>query len=106
MDCGGSNGGQYPLGDGSYLPILYPNASWFTEVSRSIILYVGPAYLIYLASRRILSSTMQLITSSTEALSANLKDHDYFLTGFLAHASNPLTITYYLATFGVATSGK
>ena len=86
--------------------IVHTGNTWFDALAKPIIIYFGTAYLIYLASRRLLSSTVMLITNTDEINPTAQQTNNYFLTGFMAHFSNPLTIAYYATTYGLATIGQ
>jgi len=86
--------------------VLYAGNLWFEQWIRPAIVYFGTAYLIYLASKRILSSSIVFITGYSESQDSVSDSSNLFFTGFMAHAGNPLTIAYYIATFGIATSGQ
>ncbi len=84
--------------------ILYAGHSWFSAWGGQLITYIGTAYLMYLAARRILSSTVLWVAQYDEAYALLNKPKNFFVTGFMAHAANPLTVAYYITTFGLATA--
>ncbi|MBJ2158263.1 LysE family translocator [Variovorax sp. IB41] len=83
------------------LLLFLADAKWFGEWIGPFIKYFGAAYLVYLASRRLLSAVVQFITHRDDREIAKQSGANLFWTGFIAHAGNPLSISYYLATFGV-----
>lgn len=85
---------------------LYAGATWLKNGLSATVQFAGNAYLIYLASSRVLSSTVQLVVGQIDEAPASSKRSSLFKTGFFAHAGNPVTVAYYLATFSVATSGR
>lgn len=82
--------------------IIYTGNTWFKETALPVLTYFGTAYLVYLASRRILSSSILFITGAAED-TTHTSINGHFKTGFMAHFINPLTIAYYVTTFGLAT---
>jgi threonine/homoserine/homoserine lactone efflux protein len=57
-------------------------------------------YLVFLASRRILSSTVMLIAGITDKVSSNWWSYGGDVgAGLLTHLSNPLTLPFYLGFF-------
>lgn len=68
------------------------------------IKYCGVGVLMSIASRRIISSSVEIIAGDWAKCEGSSSGH--FWAGFSAHASNPLTIAYYLSTFTAAVSGK
>lgn len=78
----------------------------FGETLKALGRDAGAAYLIYLASRRILSSALRFVTGTdaTDRYEPAKHDRQMFITGFLAHFLNPVTLPYYLSTFAAAAS--
>ena len=86
------------------LPLWF-GSKWFAQWLVPVIRYLGTAYLIYLASRRMLSAVVQFITHRDDLQIVQRSRSHIFWAGFFAHAGNPLSIGYYLATFGVIVMG-
>lgn len=86
--------------------IVFAGTTWLSDVAYPVLIHLGAAYLIYLASRRILGSSIQFITGASIESASISKGSRAFATGFMAHFVNPLTVAYYVSTFGVATSGQ
>jgi hypothetical protein len=80
--------------------------NWWSGSLIVIIKYLGLGYLVYLASSRVLASATQFITGRFSSGQTPSKGSTMFMKGFLAHAGNPITIAYYLATFSAAIVGK
>jgi threonine/homoserine/homoserine lactone efflux protein len=89
-------------------------SGFVTGLVASLIQYFSAGYLVYLASRRIISSMVKLIAyphhvSSLEATTtapANMTALSALGAGFSAHALNPLTPPYYVGPFYAATLGS
>jgi threonine/homoserine/homoserine lactone efflux protein len=79
-------------------------ASGLPMTLQSVIKYCGVGVLMAIASRRIISSSVEIIAGDLAKCEGT--SHGHFWAGFTAHAFNPLTVGYYVSTFTAAVSGK
>ena len=80
--------------------------SLFGTSLTQLVICCGTAYLMYLASERLLSAVIHIITGCSEQDDKTPPRSSPFFTGIIAHAGNPLTVSYYVSTFGLATMEK
>lgn len=88
------------------LLVLHSNATWFGDKVSPGIGFFGVFYLMYLASERLLASAVQFIANENEQVPTKTRKYSFFSAGFWAHAGNPLSVSFYLATFSLLVTGK
>lgn len=88
------------------LIVIHSGAQLAHDWIDPIVKNVGAAFLIYLASKRILSCAVDIIArqNGDPPVKSALTASTAFRYGFMAHAVNPLSPAYYLGTFSLVIS--
>jgi threonine/homoserine/homoserine lactone efflux protein len=96
-----------------WILLILALGSWLTPRAEDahilpILRNVGAAYLILLATRRVLSATIHLISAAQtpDQYQSARDDGSFIWAGFAAHFLNPVTPPYYLSAFGLVVSDK
>jgi threonine/homoserine/homoserine lactone efflux protein len=85
--------------------VVFANAKWLPDGASVPIQIAGAAFLVYLACRRLLSLAISLFSAQPKVDSSPPDPNKAYLTGFVVHFANPLSVAFYIATFSVIING-